>query len=426
MTLPSILIIFLATISVIFSIRLSEHPKTSITDFMTFIKSYVSLWPIAVASTLIITVLTSLYSAIGFLAGLCVFIIGSFVEHVLSADSTNTPLVNLFTAAVGVLGVYAVHGATPKATVLIAFFAGSLIAAWHKKTMFENSSLLRNLLLICIGVLGAQYFYAGSELAIQFSFLLTILGSAAMLVSVFAATHYGQHRPKQMLYTAAISYAIFASATAGWIIPFRPMGVALCIILGIATTLLSVLLDKQWIRHTTLAVLILSSYFIAEFYGVVVALMSYAALAPSVALLPNNKLHKKITTDFLLILLIPIFIHSIATTGRSILFEIGNPFLLVGILMSALFIWGHQVFVSHYQHNEKYAWIPLLIPMIVGVLSVVLFGENSGTILLSGIFAGLILREIIFSHNESEAFDIKNTVILVFVSLFLLTNFLFS
>jgi hypothetical protein len=108
------------------------------------------------------------------------------------------------------------------------------------------------------------------------------------------------------------------------------------------------------------------------------------------------------------------------------LFEIGNPFLLVGILMSALFIWGHQVFVSHYQHNEKYAWIPLLIPMIVGVLSVVLFGENSGTILLSGIFAGLILREIIFSHNESEAFDIKNTVILVFVSLFLLTNFLFS
>lgn len=426
MTLPSILIIFLATISVIFSIHLSDRPKTSFIDFIAFIKSYVSLWPIAVAATLIITVLTSLYSAIGFLAGLCVFIVGSFVEHLLSADNTNTPLVNLFTAALGVLGVYAVHGATPEATILIAFFTGALIAAWHKKTMFEASSLLRNLLLICIGVLGAQYFYAGSELAIQFSFLLTILGSAAMLVSIFTATHYGQHRPKQMLYVAAISYAIFASATAGWIIPFRPMSVALCILLGVATTLLSVLLDRPWVKHATLAVLILASYYVAEFYGVVVALMSYAALAPSVALLPSNKPHKKITTDFLLILLIPIFIHSIATAGRSILFEIGNPFLLAGILVSALFVWGHHVLMSYHQHNEKYVWVTLLIPLIVGVLNIILFGENNGTILLSGIFVGLILREILFSHNENETFDIKNTTILVFVSSFLLTNFLFS
>lgn len=420
MTLPAILIIFLAAISIFFSIRLSERPKTSFFDFMTFVKSYLSVWPVAAASIFVITILTSLYSAIGFLAGLCIFIVGSFVEHTLNADKTNAALINLFAATFGALGIYTTHAVTPSTTVLIAFFAGALIAAWHKKIALADSSLLKNLLIVCASVLGAQYFYAGSERAVQFSFLLTILGSAAMLVSIFAATHYGQHRPKQMFYIAAISYTLFAGAVAGWIIPFRPLSIALCVLLGVAATTLSVLFDKPWIKHVAIAALIVSSYFVAEFYGVVVALISCAALAPSAALLPTNKMHAKIATDFLLILLIPIFIHSIATTGRSILFEVGNPFLLAGILISSLLVW------AHHSYNEKYAWLPLLTPLVIGILSVVLFGENSGTILLTGVFIGLILHEVLFSSNESDNLGSKNTIALVFVSSFLLTNFLFS
>lgn len=426
MTLPTILIIFLATISIIFSLRLAEHPKTSFSALTDFVKTFLPLWPVALIIFIILAIITSLYSAIGFLAGILLFIVGSFVERNINAEKTNSALFSLFSASFSALGISLVRTITPNATALIALFAGALLLAWYKKIEFANSELLRNLFLICVGILGAHYFYAGSELAVQFILLLLTLGCTGMLLSIFAATHYGQHKPKQMFRIASISYLIIAGAAAGWIIPFRPLNIAFCVLLGAAATLVCVQNNKTWIRNTLLVVTLLSSYFVAEFYGAIVALISFAALIPSTSLLSNTKTHIKIVTDFLFVLLIPVFIHSISASGRSVLFEIGNLFLLSGIVLSLLVTWGYKAFLSHPAYSEKRSWIVILVPFLLGLIGVVLFKESSGVILLTGVFIGLVLQELLLSDQDAEDPGHKNLTLLFFISSFLFTNLLFS
>lgn len=422
----AILIIFLATISIIFSLRLSDRPKMSLSAVVSFVKNYHSFWPIAVGACILLTIMASLYSAIGFLAGVLIFIIALFAELHINSDKTNAALFNLFAASFSVLGISIMRLTTPAVLPTVSLFAGALIVAWYKKIEFADSAMLRSILITCVGAIGANYFYAGSDLAAQFLLLLIVLGCTGMLISIFAATNYGQSKPKQMFAVAAISYAIIATATAAWVIPFRPINIAVCIILGAIATYICVRFDKPWIKLSVLIATILASYFIAEFYGAIVALISLSALIPSASLLPNFKTHAATVADFVFILLIPIFIHSISTAGRSILFEIGNPFLLSGILLSLLFVWGYKTFLSHPSYSEKRSWIILLAPFLVGLISVILFKENSGVILLAGVFIGLVLREILLSNSESEAQPHKILTLLFFVASFLFTNFLFS
>lgn len=426
MTLPTILIIFLATISIIFSLRLSEYSKTRVSELLSFLRLFQPLWPIATGIFFALIILTSLYSAIGFLAGIFIFIAGSFVEQKINSEKTNSALFTLFAISLSVLGLSIMRLITLDVAMLITLFAGALLLAWYKKVEFINSELLRSLLFASIGVLGAHYFYAGSERAAHFILLLIVLGCAGMLLSIFAATHYGQSKPKQMFHVAAISYLLIASAAAGWIIPFRPINIAICILFGVVGAVVCVRNNKIWARNALLVAIMLSGYFVAEFYGAIIAFISFSALIPSTSLLPNTKTHIKIVTDFLFLLLIPIFIHGIATSGKSILFEIGNPFLLSGILLSLLVIWGYQSFMSHPNYSDKRSWLIIPAPLFLGLASVILFKENNGVILLTGVFVGLILQELLLSRQDAEDPGHKNLTLLFFISLFLFTNFLFS
>ncbi len=426
MTLPTILIIFLATISIIFSLRLSECSKTPVSELLSFLRLFQPLWPIATGIFFALIILSSLYSAIGFLAGIFIFIVGSFIEQKINSEKTNSALFTLFATSFSVLGLSTVRLITTDVTTLITLFAGALLLAWYKKVEFINSEILRSILFASIGVLGAHYFYAGSGLAAQFILLLIALGCTGMLLSIFAATHYAQSKPKQMFHIAAISYLIIASAAAGWIIPFRPINIVVCILLGAIGAVVCVRSNKIWTRNTLLIAIMLSSYFVAEFYGAIIALISFSALIPSTSLLPNTKTHIKIVTDFLFLLLIPIFIHGVATSGKSILFEIGNPFLLSGILLSLLVIWGYQYFMSHQNYTNKWSWLIIPAPLFLGLASVVLFKENNGVILLAGVFVGLVLQELLLSRQDIEDPGHKNLTLLFFVSSFLFTNFLFS
>jgi len=422
----AILIVFLATISIIFSLRLSERQKTSFPVFVSFVKSYQPLWPITLGLTISFSVLLSLYSAIGFLAGILIFIVASFVELIINNDKTNPALFNLFAASLSILSISLLRLVSLTTPTLISFFAGALLVAWYKKTEYDDSHILRNILIACVGVLGANYFYAGSENAAQFLLLLIALGCASMLVSIFAATNYGQSKPKQMFIVATIAYAVIAAATAAWIIPFRPINVTICIAVGLVATHVCLRFDKPWIKFGILAVTLLSSYFIAEFYGATAALISLSALTPNSSLLPNIKNHTVVISNYIFALLIPLFIHSVSTAGHSMLFEIGNPFLLSGILLSTLIIWGHETFMTHPIYTEKRSWVIMLLPIIIGVIGIILFKENSGILLLTGALIGLVLRVLLLSNYSSDIRPHKNLTLLFFVASFLFTNFLFS
>lgn len=426
MTVPTILIIFLATISLISSILLSERSKTSFSEILSHLKQFQPLWPTVSALCIALTVLTSLYSAFGFLAGILIFIISSLVESKINAEKTNAALFTLFTSSFSVLSLSVAWFISPNTTTLITLFAGTLLFAWYKKIEFVNSEILRGTLFASLGILGAHYFYGGSQIATQFILLLLALGCAGMVISIFAATHYGQSTPKQMFHIAGTTFFVAACATAGWIIPFKPMNIAVCILLGAIATFICVRTNKTWVRNTILITTLLSSYFVAEFYGIIVAFISFGALSPNTSLLSNAKTHIKTIIDYLFILLIPIFIHSIAASGKSLLFEIGNPFLIGGILLSLLVIWSYRSFISSHAYSNKRLLLIIPLSFLIGLVSIILFKENNGAILLTGILVGLILQEIILSNEDTSGPGHKNLTLLFFVSSFLFTNFLFS
>ncbi len=302
--------------------------------------------------------------------------------------------------------------------ILIVLLTCATIAAWFQK---NESLTLRALLIAAIGVLSATYFYGGSQRAAIFPITLLAIGCAATLISIFIATHYSWKKPLHMFNVASVAFFILAAASAAWIIPFRPLLILGCVAVGLACAHLCVRVSGTWARIAITIVALIGGYWIVEVYGIIIVFVSFSALLGNTTLLPSSREHIKIIDDFLLITLFLLVIRSIASAGRSILFEVNDPFLLAGILLSILFVWGYRAGAPWLYISARRAWLVLLAPIIFSASCILIFGKIHGLIVLVGALMGLILRTLISPETREDLPPAYRTLVILFI----LTTFLF-
>lgn len=400
MLFPVVFTLISAVLSVFVAVYLSDRSAAPKSAIYANLGHYTTIIPVLTFFVLSFSFLGSIYSGIALLGGFLLYIGAEHLRRMIDASNNNSALFNLAALAISVLCVALMRLGTSEALVFIAFFLGVLLASHFKPTAEPENSIADWIAVSVIGILGATYFYTGSDSAAFFPLLLLAAGSASMLLSIFVATYYSWKKPAQMLSVASVSFVVFSAAATTKIILFNPQFIAICIAIGVAVAHISYRIKTVWAELTLTIAALLFGYLVGEFYGIIVVFISFAALKPNFLLLPKNILYEKITGNLLLIILTLLTIRSVAMSGRSVLFEIGDPYLLSGALLGILLTKLFSTHASKLQDARLYEQLVLLIPAAMIVAATLLFGKIHGTVLSIGALAGILC--VLFTSNEAE------------------------
>lgn len=233
-------------------------------------------------------------------------------------------------------------------------------------------------------LLMAIFFYSGSARAVQFPFALALAAAAAYVGAPVIARHMSA--VMWPAFTNLIDVSLFALLAyplalliAG---DFSPHLLWLCVVVGIVCA--------RWRPHTPVAHTALSTiaavllgFSFGDFYGVGIVLVSMCA---SRALDARTHGIDGRLVGLLLVVLFIIFIGSIAHTGRSILFELGDPYVIIGLLASTVV----QRYLNTHTITRETIGAALLAPPLL----IIIFGKNHGIVLLGALLIGLVIATI--------------------------------
>ena len=400
MLFPVVFTLISAVLSVFVAIYLSDRARASQDALFANLRHYTFIIPVLTFFVLSFSFLSSIYSGIALLAGFLLFICAEHVRRIINAADNNPGLFNLAIVSLSILSAGFIRLLTSEVLVFIAFLLGALLASHFKPDTQSENTASDSITISITGLLGAAYFYTGSDSAAFFPLLIIAAGAASMLVSIFVATYYSWKKPMHMLIVASVSFLVFSAAATTKIILFNPQFIAICIAIGVAAAHASYRLKTMWAELALTISALLLGYSAAEFYGIIIVLTSFVALKPNFLLLPKNNLYEKTSNNLLLLVLTLLTIRSVAMSGRSMLFELGDPYLLSGALFGILLT---KLFSTHklkLREAHSYQQIILLTPAAILAAASLLFGKIHGIILSIGTLAGILF--VLFTTNDSE------------------------
>ncbi|OGH62073.1 MAG: hypothetical protein A2848_03160 [Candidatus Magasanikbacteria bacterium RIFCSPHIGHO2_01_FULL_50_8] len=259
----------------------------------------------------------------------------------------------------------------------------------------------------------AIFLYSGSARAIQFPFFLVLISIAVTPIARFIVLKKPMIIAHRDLLDAGV-FVVLALPITFWIAAdFSPLLLWLCVALGAATLLA---LERSTLphRHTlALIVCVLLGYEFGNTYGIGVVLISMFALTHIRQATDESS---DAITRLTLVVLFTVFINSIAFAGRSVLFELGDPYVIAGLLLSIV-AWK-KIFTTTLSMKRG-----TLIALCVPPLFIVLFGKNHGTVLLGALIVGLIIALIAghekYTDHSTRATQIFSVIALLGVSIIL-------
>lgn len=370
---------------------------------------------------ILLWIFISASSAIAFIAGIAAHLILEYCTHRISSTDAPNQLNDLFVLCGSIIGVSVFRLLSTDTPSIIAFGTGVAVISFIAFVITRSSSPhTRALLVAAVGVLGALYFYAGSERVALFPLALLSVGAAGTLVSIFAATQYSWKTPRQILVVSQIIFLLLSTTVALWLVSFRPIFYIACVALGVACTQLRLRNHGAWVQTTLALAALAGGFFIAQSFGVVVVLVALAAQAGNTALLHEHKQFTALTDFFAILVIFLLFIQSIAVAGRSVLFELGDAYVLIGILLSTLIVWSYSLQSPQLFAAPRKALLLLLSPTALSLLSILLFGKVHGLIVVCSILFGLIIHTLFIDRSDKNLPEF-NTLIQVYA----LTGMLF-
>lgn len=426
MLFPVVFTLISAVLSVFVAIYLSDRAAASKTELYANLEHYKFIIPVLTFFVLSFSFLHSMYSGAALFAGFLLFIFAEHLRRIINAAHNNAALFNLGIGALSLACVSLIRLATAEVFVFIAFLLGTLLASHFKPDDQPENNISQSAVISTLGILGAAYFYTGSDSAAFFPLLLSAAGAGSMLISIFVATYYSWKKPIQMLSVASASFLIFSAAATTKIILFNPHFIVICIALGVIAAHASYRCKTTWSTTALIATILLLSYRAAEFYGVIIAFTSFAALQPNFLLLPKNDAYEKITKHLSIIILTLLTIRSVAMVGRSVLFEIGDPYLLSGILCGLVLT---KLFSEHrakLHESHTYQQIVFIIPLVVITLSSIVLGKIHGIVLSVGVLIGILFVLLISSDDDSALTRLRNYLLIFLVVTILTITTLFA
>ena len=340
----------------------------------------------AIGVVLIITIpafgyFFSIGVAIVFILGMIASSIIEYFAKKIHAENSKHSLFPLCALACSILVYSLLWTIAGTGTALVALATGALTISFLTRATNE----LQPFLVTTVGVLGAHFFYAGSERAVGFTLALLAVGCASTLISIFVATHYAWKTPQQMFHGACIAFFLFGLTTTSWLLEFKPLMMVACVGVGLVCAIACTRIHKPWIPLACIFVGLSAGYSLAEFYGIIIVLLAFYALIGNIRLLKFTE-HRVSIDIFLLLTIFILFVHSITVAGRSILFELNDPYILAGILMS-----GALMYVSASQREKP---LMLIAPVVLTCISIALFQKTHGVVVLCGMLFGLVVRDI--------------------------------
>ncbi|MCX6780562.1 MAG: hypothetical protein NT003_00360 [Candidatus Magasanikbacteria bacterium] len=236
-------------------------------------------------------------------------------------------------------------------------------------------------------LLAATFIYTGSALAIRFIFSIFGIGCAAVLAQLIVKKKFQEKSAREILFFVAGAVAALTALVAQLIVPdFKPIFYTLCVVIGAGIFIALEQLDEEKKiqsaaggRALTACALILSGFLIDNLYGSTLVVIAFAALAFGDA---KNNIVKRIARDSSLMLLFLLLIRGVAYLGHSVIFDLGDPFVLVGIFGG--------FFAQRLMPLWK--WTPLL--------ALFFLEKFHGIVLLGAFLCGLLISELILPDTE--------------------------
>lgn len=299
---------------------------------------------------------------------------GSFVAARFSKNVSTDALI-----VVSVMSVYVYISQEPlglAALMLSAVIMSGVVA--NARARFVELYLLG---LSC-ALLMATYLFNGSLRALQFPVALSAVVFLTPPIARWIA--HKKNIQHHLLSLHGGVFAVLAYPLSLWIAgDFSPHLLWLAIILGVALCLAHVRSVAQWKHIAAITCAVLVGYTLGNFYGIGIVLVSMFAFT---SITPDKQQNEETLLGLTLLLLFSAFIYSIAHAGRSILFELGDPYVMAGLLVGAM--------IPFLLFEIRTIAYTSLLPALIPPLCVILLGKNNGIVVLGGILMGVVLATI--------------------------------